>query len=245
MFTRSELKSRAKQVLKTKYWMLLLVSVVLSLFTSTNASTSANQNGVAVNVGVGPLSYSQPFNSIEVSEIALFILAFAIILSIVRLIVGYSMEYGCQNYFKKAHYGTESGTIFDGFKDGRWKHIVGTFFLRDIKIVLFTFLLVIPGIIKAYQLRFVPYLVEDHPEMSASEIHALSTDMARGIKLEMFILDLSFILWTSLGFIIGIFTFGLGNYLILPYIYQTDAELYIDIKNKYNSETIVIDAIVD
>lgn len=245
MFTRSELKSRAKEVLKKKYWVLLLVSVVLSLFISANTSASTNQNGVVVNVGVGPLNYSQPVNSIEFSALALFLLVFAIIVLVIRIIVGYSMEYGCQNYFKRAHYDTEEGTVFNGFKDGRWKHIVGVFFLRDLKIVLFTFLLIIPGIIKAYQLRFVPYLVEDYPELSASEIHALSTDMTRGIKLDIFILDLSFILWNILAVFIGLFTFGLGSYLVLPYIYQTDAELYIDIKNKANSDTIIVDAIVE
>ena len=63
--------------------------------------------------------------------------------------------------------------------------------------------------------------------MYADEAITLSREMMNGQKLDAFILDLSFFLWLILSAI----TFNIaGIFYVFPYMYATDAELYLAIK---------------
>ena len=74
----------------------------------------------------------------------------------------------------------------------------------------------------------VEFISADNPEMSATEVITKSRDMMRGNKWKAFVLDLSFIGWLILtGITAGI----LGIFYVYPYMYQTDAELYLALKN--------------
>ena len=69
----------------------------------------------------------------------------------------------------------------------------------------------------------MPYLTEDEPDLDPQQILALSQEMTQGIKLDLFVLDLSFIGWHLLGAC----TFGILTFLYVnPYQYYTEAELY-------------------
>ena len=46
-------------------------------------------------------------------------------------------------------------------------------------------------------------------------------------------LDLSFFLW----YLLGAVTFNIGTYFIRPYINQTDAECYLEVRNQYYGGT--------
>ena len=59
---------------------------------------------------------------------------------------------------------------------------------------LWSLLLIIPGIVKSYEYRMIPYLLADHPEMSKDEAFAASKAMIDGNKWDAFVLDFSFIL---------------------------------------------------
>ena len=52
----------------------------------------------------------------------------------------------------------------------------------------------------------------------------ISKEMTNGQKASIFVLDLSFILWYVLAAIPVI------GWFVLPYILQTDAELYLELK---------------
>lgn len=90
--------------------------------------------------------------------------------------------------------------------------------LISIKVFLWSMLLFIPGIVAAYRYRFAMYNLLSDPALSASQAIALSCRQTDGMKLDLFVLDLSFIGWqllTSLSFgILGIWT--------LPYITLSD-----------------------
>lgn len=53
---------------------------------------------------------------------------------------------------------------------------------KDIKVVLWTLLLAIPGIIKQYAYYLTPYILVDMPEISASEASKLSCKITKGYK---------------------------------------------------------------
>ena len=124
------------------------------------------------------------------------------------------------------------GGILAGFKSN-YKGTVFTMFLRNLYIGLWTMLFIVPGIIKSYEYRMIPYILADHPEMDHKEVFALSKKMMDGEKWDTFVLDLSFYGWA----ILSAFTCGiLSIFFLNPYIHATNAELYLALKrNKCQS----------
>ena len=101
--------------------------------------------------------------------------------------------------------------------------IVKTMFLRDIFTFLWTLLFIIPGIVKAYEYRMIPYLLADDPTMTKDRAFAESRAMMRGNKWRAFVLDLSFLGWH----ILSVFTLGiLELFYVAPYEFMADAALY-------------------
>ena len=119
--------------------------------------------------------------------------------------------------------GLNRGNIGLGFGE-HYKNIVGAMFSTDIFEVLWTLLLIVPGIIKGYEWRLVPYLLAENPRMSGAEARTLSAEMMYGSKADAFVLDLSFIGW----YLVGAITLGIGNLVWThPYVAATDTELYL------------------
>ena len=109
-----------------------------------------------------------------------------------------------------------------------YMNMVKTLFLRDIFLTLWSFLLIIPGIVKAYEYRMIPYLLSENPDMDYKEAFAKSKEMMTGQKWNAFVLDLSFLGWH----ILSIFTLGiLSIFYVNPYVDSTNAELYFALKN--------------
>lgn len=110
----------------------------------------------------------------------------------------------------------------------RFGRNVLTMFLRDLFMCLWTLLFIIPGLIKSYSYRMVPYILSDNEDMSATEAITKSREIMNGNKWRAFVLDLSFIGWVFLSCI----TLGLvGIFYVAPYISATEAELYEAIKD--------------
>ena len=120
------------------------------------------------------------------------------------------------------------------FKDRNYMNVVMNLLLMDILIMLWSVLLVIPGIIKSYEYRMVPYLLAEHPEMKRRELFQKSKEMMYGQKWNAFLLDWSFFFWDYLS----ILTFGLaGIFFVYPYEHATNAELYLQLKKQsYQNE---------
>lgn len=85
------------------------------------------------------------------------------------------------------------GNLLDGF--GMMPRLLVLIVLRFILITLWSLLLVIPGIIAAYRYSLAVYVMIDHPEYSAADCLRESSRITRGYKMQLFLLDLSFILW--------------------------------------------------
>lgn len=119
------------------------------------------------------------------------------------------------------------GRLFFAFQSGGYMNIVLTLFLRNLYTVLWTFLFIVPGIIKSYEYRMIPYILAENPDMDRKEAFQLSKDMMQGEKWNAFVLDLSFIGWQILsGITLGI----VGIFWTNPYVYATNAELYLTLK---------------
>ena len=119
-------------------------------------------------------------------------------------------------------------SIFDGYKNGEWKRIGGTYLLYYIYVILWTLLLIIPGIIKALSYSMTPFILQDDPTISGNAAIEKSMRMMDGHKMDLFWLFLSFIGWI----ILSIMTFGIGFILLEPYINTSVAHFYEDLKEQ-------------
>ena len=67
--------------------------------------------------------------------------------------------------------------------------------VSTVLIALWAMLFIIPGIIAAYRYRQGLYLLLDHPEMGIMDCIRTSKNLMDGHKWELFVMDLSFLLW--------------------------------------------------
>ena len=140
-------------------------------------------------------------------------------------IVAIGMLYACWDLFTK---GTlpEAGALFAPFK--QYARTVGAVLLVFVYTLLWTLLLVIPGIIKAYSYSMTFYILRENPEMTAGDAITASQKMMDGHKMDLFLLSLSFIGWAILASI----TFGIGYLWLIPYIYTAYAAFHETLKKE-------------
>ena len=137
------------------------------------------------------------------------------------------IELGCRRFFRR-NLDEPAGlsNLMFAF-DSNYKNIVKTMFFRDLYITLWTMLFIIPGIVKSYEYKMIPYILSENPAMSKEEAFAESKRLMTGNKWKAFVLDLSFILWDCLSLL----TCGIaGIFYVEPYKHSTDAALYEAIK---------------
>ena len=82
---------------------------------------------------------------------------------------------------------------FHRFTDGLVMNL-----LMAIYTLLWSLLLVIPGIVKSFSYAMTPYILAEHPEMTANEAITESRRIMDGNKFRLFCLGLSFIGWRLL-----------------------------------------------
>ena len=89
--------------------------------------------------------------------------------------------------------------IFSGF--GSFTRVVAMDTFRRILIVLWSILLIVPGVIAYYRYNLAFFLIADNPEMRSFEAVSLSKYYMQQNKMNRFYLDLSFIGWLALSFL--------------------------------------------
>ena len=245
MWTRSELKERAKTAFKRNYWKCVLVALILAVLTGSNLrynstdrrDQQAEQQAMIALEGMesGALgsvveAAVKTSSVLQNSPVTIAIGGLGLIGLVLSILVFNPLIVGCRRFFlRNSLSNAELNELGAGFQ-GNWGNVILTMFLRNLFIVLWSLLLVVPGIIKAYSYRLVPYLLKDHPELSGTEVITLSRKMMNGHKADAFVLDLSFLGWLLLSAL----TAGILHiFYVGPYIAATDAELYKAIAGSY------------
>ena len=123
----------------------------------------------------------------------------------------------------------EISDLFSGFnKLGRawW-----LYFLTGLFTALWSLLLIIPGIVKAHSYAMTPFIMADHPEMSAQDAIRASSELMDGHKGELFWLRLTFIGWDLLAAL----TLNIGHLALNPYKNAAEAAFYRQLvsENRY------------
>lgn len=148
----------------------------------------------------------------------------------VGLVLGGPLEFGFTDYCLRAVRKEENntGVLFTGFSNSFGKNF-GLFILRTVYVFLWYLLFCIPGIIKSYSYSMAFYLMKDNPELGPKDAITASRKLMNGHKWELFILDLSFILWILLGCL----TFGILLILhVGPWMSLSRAKFYESIKEQ-------------
>ena len=153
---------------------------------------------------------------------------FGIILTVLALPIGwgYSVAF-LGNHRAESDDPFDVGNMFVGYHD--FRRVTLTLILSAIIQILFYCLLIIPGIWMSLRLALVQYILRDNPELSPNQVLRLSAEMMYGYKWKLFLLMLTFIGWG----ILCIFTLGIGYFWLAPYIGQTMANFYEEVKADY------------
>ena len=219
---RSELKSRARELIKGNIWYLWKPMVIIGLaiaviegiaFGLDNAFGFAEIETVEV-LGVETTQYSAGIISTIVgilTGIASMALAVAHTKYVLSFIRGTKLELKDVLDFMKKH----------------WLITFLVGLLVGLIICGCSILLVIPGIIAAIGLMYYQEVCADNPEMKAMDIVRKSWDMTKGHKMDLFVLGLSFIGWAMLATL----TFGILYIWLVPYVSVTFMLFYEQIKN--------------
>jgi uncharacterized membrane protein len=104
--------------------------------------------------------------------------------------------------------------------------------LQAIFVILWTLLLIVPGIIASLRYSQSFYIMIDNPEMKAKDAINRSKEMMKDQKWKYFLLHLSFIGW----YLLCIPTLGIGLLWLMPYIYATQASFYEDLRLRYEEQ---------
>lgn len=222
MWDRVELKTKAKEVLKKNYWKAFLISFIIALVGGdSSGGGTANSNQVRWNMGHGNINFDFVIGALT---IGIIIIAF---LSLIRIFLGYVLEVSGRKFFiRAAENDSDMNYLGFGFSSTRYIEIIKTMLLKGVLTFLWILLLIIPGIVKSYAYRMVPYILADNPNIGCRRAIELSNEMTMGHKFDIFVLDLSFLGW----YLLGALLFGIGTLFVRPYDNATNAELYLELR---------------
>ena len=94
--------------------------------------------------------------------------------------------------------------------------------------VLLTIIFMIPAYIKELQYSMVEYILAENPDMSRSKAIGKSKEMMVGNKWAYVKLAISFFGW----YVLANTACCIGNFLLMPYIEQTFAQMYLEISGQ-------------
>ena len=233
MLSSNEIKDRGKADMKANYGLCLAISLIMGALAGGSATYSSSN---------GAKSASNVINESGLAPEQL-VAIFAAIMSVivVIIIVGFVLKaflinplmVGCQNFFVKNCDGpAQFSDLGRAFKPS-WFNNVVTMFLADLFLGLWYCLFIIPGIVKTYSYRFVPFIMAENPEMKGTEAITLSRKLMNGNKWRAFCFDLSFIGW----FLLAIISCGIvGVFYTSPYYNCACAEFYKAVKEEKNGQ---------
>lgn len=223
MLNRIELKLNAKAITKSArvsaYQMTLLYLVIRFVLGLADNYVSADE-GTWVEIGDMQFQVQSLFHH------AAFPTPVVVFVSVLVWLLGCVLAAGYVLYHQGVRRGEEMpiSSLFDGF--GFVGKIVLLNLVMTVFVALWSMLFIIPGIIAGYRYRFALYNLCENPELGVMDALNMSKAQTKGYKLDLFVLDLTFIGWSLLC---GL-TLGILSIWITPYIQQTDLGYFETIK---------------
>ncbi len=144
-----------------------------------------------------------------------------------NLIIGGPMDLGLATFLLslKRKGDAKIEDLFKGFSVFESSLIL--YIVRMVFVLLWSLLLIIPGIVAALRYSMAIYILHDAPELTGMEALGRSREMMEGHKGKLFGLYLSFIGWA----ILCLFTLGIGYLWLAPYMKASETCFYENLKS--------------
>ena len=219
--TSSELRAIARRNLEGTWGISVGVALVAAILgglivgTGSNINFNFNEDTVR---NLPPIFWT----------VLLPLVSVAGLLGIVSFILGGTVELGYAKFLLKQYdrKQLQFSDLFSQFE--RFGTGFAQKFLRTLFTVLWSLLFIIPGIVKGLSYAMTPFILEEHPEMTASEAIKASMRLMDGHKMDLFILGLTFIGWQ----ILACLTMGIGFLFLNPYMNAAYAAFYRSISTE-------------
>ena len=248
----TDFRRLAREALSGKWMIALLVGLVASILGGVGSSgpevtfnfdasgfhadlVYADQTVFSTNGGFSPQLQSFLIGGAVI--LGLVILVFAVLYFVLGSFVG--VGYARFNLDLIDH--TEAGFSALFAYVSHWKTTAVARLLQTVYVLLWSLLLIIPGIIASYSYKMTEFILAEHPELSGGEAITRSKEMMRGNRWRLFCMEFSFIGWELLC----ILTLGIGNLWLTPYKEAAKAAFYREVsgteykKNEYDFENEV------
>lgn len=221
--TRKELKARAKESMAWTKPSYLLIGAIMVAAVNAESWLSAIFGGGAA------FEFATYEELLEKMELYMASLSIPLQLASVALalFVGV-LTFGFMRYCLRLSRGEkevgvdELVSAFPMF----WK-VVGLNLYTGLLTFLWALLLIIPGLVAAYRYRMAPLLLIDHPDWSIGQCVRESKRLMKGEKLNLFVLDCSFIGWRLISLFCAMMTFvPVMDIWLAPYMQITECHFY-------------------
>ncbi len=216
MYSASDYRGMARRALKNYWWLAVGVTLLASILGGTSSSFTPS---FSLTVNGDDLTQYYP----EALRHALRVfLPVSGVISLAQFVIGGSVSIGHNRFCLKLVDGEQARfeDLFSGFD------IFGNAFVLNLlitlKVIAWSLLFVIPGIVAAYRYSMATYIMAENPGMQATEAIERSKALMDGRKGNLFCLDLSIIGWALLASL----TAGIGYLWLTPYMTVSRAAFY-------------------
>lgn len=241
MWTRQLLKENGQIAFKRNYFICVIVSVITWLLTGAAWNSDGNILNLRLNIDVDLDEVGYYYGQLErfINPYVIGgVLFSSLIMICISLLIGNVIKVGCSRYYlENREHKTDVTKVFHAFRNERYGTTVWIMFLREVYVLGWSLLLLIPGIIKSYSYMLVPFILAENEDLDKDRVFELSRKMMAGHKWEAFVLQISFIGW----YILGGISFNLVNiFYTNPYVDATMAEFYSALKAEATQNGIIM-----
>ena len=233
----SDFRSIARDALKGRWGIAVIAGLLASLLgaigaTGPQVKLNITDNGASINFMFGN---QQVYSSVGgwVPELnafivggAIYMIVLALAMAAVLFVLGSVISLGYSRFnleLVDRQNEAQIGTLFGYFP--HWKKAAIAKLLQSVYVVLWSLLLIIPGIMASYSYAMTDYILAEHPDMTASEAIERSKEMMSGNRFRLFCLEFSYIGWS----ILCGFTMGIGYLWLRPYKQAAIAAFYREV----------------
>lgn len=166
-------------------------------------------------------------------EVLLLVLSivFYVATSCVQSLIGYGYAtVMAMNVARRAN--PQISDLFAGFS--RWKPILWAYCIILSRVILWSLLFIIPGIVAAYSYSMTYFVLAENPGMKAVDAVNESRRRMRGYKWKIFRMQMWF---TFLAIVLIIPTLGLALLWLVPYMHVALAQFYCHLPKKNEMAT--------
>ena len=224
MRSRVDIKTEAKELVRTGQVSPILVTAIMLVITNVLSEVvSLVQRGtLSITYLKQTMEHLMQYGEMYITEnpslpFPLRIFA-AVLVSLIATVIHAGYYSYCMGIRRREE--TPISALADGL--GIVGKVIWCDILVGIKVFLWSLLFYFPGFIAAYRYRFAMLNIINDPSLTASQAIALSCQQTDGMKMDLFVLDLSFFGWRLLSSL----TFGILDIWLTPYITLSELGYY-------------------